>query len=254
MKQVGLAIQLYHDAQAILPTGGGTTQFAGLWNFEWSALILPFIEGGNVAAKVDFNYPYDSTQNQAVIKTFIATYQCPSSAPAKLSTCSRLIPGIEDAAPTRYAAIYTSNNAPYALWTSATQYTRNKLYTGCIFSDSAIRLRDVTDGTSQTLIVAERDSYPDDDPWKATSGPDYCPNQTCELSNVWAGVARVTTYFGINKARYYSDSDVMSQHPGGANFTFVDAHVSFLNETISQTTLTALTTRNGQEVINSGDY
>ena len=139
MKQVGLAIQLYHDAQGILPTGGGTTQFGGLWNFEWSGLILPFIERGAVAANINYNYPYDSTQNQAVIKTFIATYYCPSSAPAKLSTCSRLIPGIEDAAPTRYSAIYTSNAAPYALWTNATKYTRNTMYTGCIFSDSAIK-------------------------------------------------------------------------------------------------------------------
>jgi prepilin-type processing-associated H-X9-DG protein len=46
----------------------------------------------------------------------------------------------------------------------------------------------------------------------------------------------------------------MSQHPGGANFTFVDGHVSFLSETINQQTLVALTTRSGQEVISSGDY
>jgi prepilin-type N-terminal cleavage/methylation domain-containing protein len=194
MKQVGLAILLYHDAQGILPSGGGTTQFGTMWTFEWSGLVLPFIERGAVAANINYNYAYDRTQNQAVIKTFIATYQCPSSAPAKLSTCCKYIPGIEDAAPTRYAAIYTSNAAPYALWTNATQYNRNILYTGCIFADSAIRLRDVTDGTSQTLIVGERDSYPDDDPWKATSGPDYCPSGVCELSDIWAGVARIYTY------------------------------------------------------------
>jgi prepilin-type N-terminal cleavage/methylation domain-containing protein/prepilin-type processing-associated H-X9-DG protein len=254
MKQVGLAIQLYHDAQGMFPTGGGTTQFSGLWNFEWSGLILPFIERGNVAAGIDYTHAYDRVENQAVIKTFIATYHCPSSSPARLSTCCRFIPGIEDAAPTRYSAVYTSTDAPYGLIAEATTYNRNLLYTGCIFPDSAIRMRDVVDGTSQTLIVGERDSYPDDDPWKASSGTDYCPNRSCELANIWAGVARVTTYYGINKGRYYSQSGVVSQHPGGANFTFVDAHVSFLSETINQQTLTALTTRSGQEVINSADY
>ena len=215
MKQVGLAIQLYHDAQAILPTGGGTTQFGGLWNFEWSALILPFIERGQRRRENQLQLPLRQDPESSGHQDVYCDYYCPSSAPAKLLTCCKHIPGIEDAAPTRYAAIYTSNNAPYALWTNATQYTRNKLYTGCIFSDSAIRLRDVTDGTSQTLIVGERDSYPDDDPWKATSGPDYCPNRTCELSNIWAGVARITTYYGINRALYYSQSGVMSRHPAG---------------------------------------
>jgi prepilin-type processing-associated H-X9-DG protein/prepilin-type N-terminal cleavage/methylation domain-containing protein len=254
MKQVGLAIQLYHDAQGILPTGGGTTQFSGLWNFEWSGLVLPFIERGAVAARIDYTHAYDRIENQAVIKIMIATYHCPSSSPAKLSSCCRFIPGIEDAAPSRYSAIFTSNAAPYGIWTDATRYTRNTLYTGCIFPDSAIRLRDVTDGTSQTLIVGERDSYPDDDPWKSSSGPDYCPNKTCELANIWSGGARVTTYYGINRALYYSQSGVMSRHPGGANFVFVDAHVSFLNESINQPTLTALATRDGREVVNAADY
>jgi prepilin-type N-terminal cleavage/methylation domain-containing protein/prepilin-type processing-associated H-X9-DG protein len=254
MKQVGLAIALYHESQGLFPTGGGTSQFGGLWTFEWSGLIMPFIEQGNVASQIKYDYAYDRVENQAVIKTFVGTYHCPSSAPEKLSTCCRYIPGIEDAAPTRYSAIYTSNAAPYGIWTDATKNTRNQLYTGCIFADSAIRMRDVTDGTSQTLIVGERDSYPDDDPWKSTSGQDYCPNAKCEFANIWAGVARITTYYGINKGRFYQQSGVMSQHPGGANFTFVDAHVAFLNEAINQQTLTALTTRNGNEVINSADY
>jgi prepilin-type N-terminal cleavage/methylation domain-containing protein/prepilin-type processing-associated H-X9-DG protein len=254
MKQVGLAIHLYHDAQGIFPTGGGTTQFGGLWNFEWSGLILPFVERGAVASRIDYTHAYDRIENQAVIKTFISTYHCPSSAPAKLSTCCKFIPGIEDAAPTRYSAIYTSTAAPYGIFAEATKYTRDILYTGCIFADSAIRMRDVTDGTSQTLLVGERDSYPDDDPWKASSGPDYCPNGSCELANIWAGGARITTYYGINKATYYQQSGVMSRHPGGANFTFVDAHVSFLSETINQQTLVALTTRRGGEVITGVDY
>ena len=35
----------------------------------------------------------------------------------------------------------------------------------------------------------------------------------------------------------------IQRHPGGANFTFADAHVSFLSQTINQATLKALTTR-----------
>ena len=46
---------------------------------------------------------------------------------------------------------------------------------------------------------------------------------------------------------------VHSHHPGGANFTFADGHVSFLSETIDQETLEWLTTRAGGEVID-GSY
>jgi prepilin-type processing-associated H-X9-DG protein/prepilin-type N-terminal cleavage/methylation domain-containing protein len=253
MKQVGLAVQLYHEKFGRFPNGakmivGGT--YNGLWTFEWSGLILPFVEQGNVASRINFDIPYDRVENQTVIKTFLGTYHCPSSSPEKLSTCCRYIPGIEDIACTRYAAIYTHLNVDYALASGTSGGS------GCIFLGSSVAIRDVTDGTSQTLVVGERDSYPDDDPWKKSSGTEYCPGGGCELANSWAGVARITTYFGINNqsARFYQQSAVQSRHPGGANFAFADGHVMFLNENINQKPLTSLTTRKGGELIAGVDY
>jgi len=186
MKQTALAVHLYHEAHDSFPTGSASDpRFGGYWTFEWSALILPFVEQGNVAGQIDYNSPYDWVENQAVIKNFIGTYWCPSSGPAKLSTCCYRIPGIEDVAPTRYGAIYTHGQVDYA-------YTTNG--SGCIYGNSGIKMRDVTDGTSQTLLLGERDAYPDDDPWKASAGPLYCPGGVCELSIAWAGGARLSTY------------------------------------------------------------
>jgi RNA polymerase sigma-70 factor, ECF subfamily len=75
---VGLAIHLYHDAQGMFPTGGGTTQFGGLWNVEWSGLILPFVERGAVAAQIDYTHAYDRIENQTVIWPAAHTGRGPS--------------------------------------------------------------------------------------------------------------------------------------------------------------------------------
>ncbi len=164
MKQIGLALHEYHENYGRFPNGSRYLPpgdpYQNLWTFEWSGLILPYIEQGNVGAMVDYDVPYDRVENQAVIKTFLGTYQCPSSAPAILSTCCRFIPGIKDIAPTRYSAIYTHLNIDYAQADAANGGS------GCIFLYSSVAIRDVADGTSHTLIVGERDAYPDDDPWK----------------------------------------------------------------------------------------
>src|SRR3989442_8806023 len=68
LKQVGLALHAYHDVNKKLPPGGiaqiktpaAPTSEAGL---SWQALILPFIEQGNLAAKFDPTLGYRSTIN-----------------------------------------------------------------------------------------------------------------------------------------------------------------------------------------------
>jgi prepilin-type processing-associated H-X9-DG protein len=65
----------------------------------------------------------------------------------------------------------------------------------------------------------------------------------------------LTTYFGINRPGVYFDYPApRSMHSGGANFVYADGHVSFVNDSIPQATLKALTTRKGEEVINGVDY
>jgi len=74
-----------------------------------------------------------------------------------------------------------------------------------------------------------------------------------EQESPWASENKITTAYGINSDATYIMAGVHSHHPGGANFTFADGHVSFLSETIDQETLEWLTTRAGGEVID-GSY
>ena len=40
---------------------------------------------------------------------------------------------------------------------------------GCMYVNSKVRLADITDGTSQTLLLSERIPFPDTDPVKETN-------------------------------------------------------------------------------------
>jgi prepilin-type N-terminal cleavage/methylation domain-containing protein/prepilin-type processing-associated H-X9-DG protein len=230
MRQIGLAMHLYHEVHELLPCGSDDTQTTTGWG--WAAWILPFLEQGNVAALVDVKKAYSACPE--VIRIIVPTYECPSYGPIKLASCCRYIDGPNDAAETHYSGVATDIKVDWA-WT----FTGS----GCLFQHSKIRLADITDGTSQTLLVAERIPNPENDPLKPVWGEPYCPSGVCELGNMWAANSFVTTFYGINAGDIAQESGVMSRHPGGANFTLADAHVSFLSQTINQAALRSLTTR-----------
>jgi len=118
---------------------------------------------------------------------------------------------------------------------------------------SRTRISDVTDGTSQTLLVAETD-LSQDDPWKLTAGASHCPSAKCNVGKLWASENRVTTAYGINSDLGHVYAPIRSNHPGGAQFVFTDGHVAFLEDTIDQAVLKALTTRAGGEAIDATAY
>ena len=241
LKQIGLALHNYHDTHKVFPyaTGGQGTYWS------WSALILPFIESGNIHQRIDFRYPYNVVHaaNNEAMKQFIPVYICPSAPGPGLCTCCGGIPGEEDAAETNYSAVATHRDG------SEAYYARDAEGTGVMYLGSKTRIADVTDGTSQTLLVAEID-IDQDDPWKQST-PSHCPNAQCNIGKLWASENRLTTAYGINGDISHLLPGPRSRHPGGAQFVFTDGHVSFLQETINQEVLQALTTRDWGEVVDA---
>jgi len=247
MKQVGLALHLYHDTHKVFPYGSPLSRYCPLLGFGgqpywgWSAMILPFMEQGSTTDAIDWRYGYNAPANAEVIRRPMATYLCPSApkAEALVSCCILLIPtyGVEHAAQSTYAGIATHTSAN----------PRTTEGSGCLYRNSAVSIARITDGTSQTVMVGEVVTFRDDDPTKDNST--YCPNRACEKGNMWAEHNLITTYYGINSQTGSNRRGVESKHPGGANFLFADGHVAFLSEATDQDTLAKLTTRAGGEVI-----
>jgi len=247
LKQIALALHNYHATHGVFPFGSNNRENDEdrRTEWSWSAVILPYIEQTNLHSEIDFGVPYNEVhaENNAAIRQFVDIYVCPSAPPAQLiSTCIG-IPGVEDAAETNYSAVATLRPV---------QFARTLTGEGVMFLNSKVRMADIRDGSSQTLLVCEADHDQDDS--LRTDAPQYFPDETGHIGKKWASENRSTTAYGVNSGSEVRQSGVESRHPGGAYFAFADGHVTFLSETIDQDTLDALTTRDGGEVIDGNLY
>jgi prepilin-type N-terminal cleavage/methylation domain-containing protein/prepilin-type processing-associated H-X9-DG protein len=255
LKQLGLSLHMYHDARGVFPPGEDDNGSLGE-GWAWSMWMLPFVEQAGIYDGLNRNcgfndYNKDSAvnngRNAQLNKTIIAGYQCPSAAPLALTLCCSSYPQPHnDVAESDYANISTHENFDF---NSPNYKDMMRKGSGCMFRGSHTRMADVTDGTSQTFLLGERVPFPRTDPTFSSSTFSHAT----EYGMSWAGSNDVTTYYGINNgangdcitgpAECSTGRGIFSRHAGGANFTFADAHVAFLSQTINQAILKALTTR-----------
>lgn len=212
LRQIGIGLHHYHDAHGCFPPGGIERRDAmnpkGR-QIAWSAFLLPFVEQKAIYDTIDFGKAFDSAANAPAAAMVIPLYLCPS-----VPRASDLVQG---RGACDYGGIYgeriTGPNAPPK---------------GVMLYDRAIRIRDITDGTSTTLAVSEDSGWQD--------------GQWINALNVFDQA------YPINQAPAF-ENDIRSKHPGGANGLFCDGSVRFLKETVPLPTLAAICTREGNEVV-----
>lgn len=155
----------------------------------------------------------------------------------------------EDAAETNYSAISTHMEIFYAITTR-----KQGASSGVMHDEGGHPIRHITDGTSHTFLVGEAD-HAEDDPFKQELEYGDCPRGICSLGKLWASENRIMTAYGINnEPNLYLRPGVFSHHLGGAQFLYADGHVKFLEESMDQRVLEALTTRAGGEIENAYDF
>ena len=255
LKQIVLGLHNYHDVHGAFPMGANHStggSYPSYLMFDWLARTFPFLEQDTVSSNINFGIGYNINHatNNKMMKTQIDILQCPSTPGLpKWTTCCSGIPGAEDAAVTSYSAVST-----HLVITGQFPMARTYSGSGVIYALSRTRMRDVLDGTSTTVVLSE--SWTDYDintkNWYATNyGSAYCPSSNCYLGNMWAHGNYVTTAYGINRRVGHMSKGVESLHPGGAMFALVDGNVRFISDSIDQTTLVALTTREGGETVDA---
>jgi prepilin-type N-terminal cleavage/methylation domain-containing protein/prepilin-type processing-associated H-X9-DG protein len=247
LKQLALAALNYHDRQGSFPTGvhiagditGGTS---------WESALLADIEQGNLQEKLNDSQPgaFGRKDPPAQVITLLL---CPSDPlPNPVQQCN--------ACGGYYGVGSYGGNAGQAFY-SGDKETGD----GIFFTDSTIRLRDVTDGTSHTFLFGER-SHSDQefDAFASGFASEYWPLRGlgmwanfCYPAHHMLGAAVPINYRTPprpTEAEVKSRVDAFgSGHPGGANFAFGDGSVRFLSEQTKLRTLQALSTRAGGEVI-----
>lgn len=212
LRQINIALQSYHASFEEFPVGAIEWRDGSdpsQRQLAWNCHLLPFLEHNNVYQRLDLTTPFDSPENSSAGATIIDVFICPSG--------QRGTAPVNGLGPTDYGGIYGERiNSP------------NTPPKGMMVHDTPIRIADVSDGTTYTLIVAEDTGWGD--------------GQWINGRNIFDQA------FAINNAPFF-ENDIRSEHPEGANTARVDGSVHFIPETIDLKTLGGLCTRAGGEVI-----
>ena len=261
LKQFGLALANYESTHMTYPPGA----LGYPYTYSAHAQLLSYFEQSNLGNLMNIELPTTDPTNEAAGKTSVAVFLCPSDADT--------IPG-EDFAPTNYG--FNSGSG-------LVDYGNTRQGDGIVFVMSSIRVRDVTDGLSNTAAVAEvllgdgmsPASAAEADPMRSqfklsgsTSNPTAaaCTSGTGgsfvgNRANKWIiGHGGDTLYnHSLNPNSrewdcvntFYSKARMAarSMHTGGVNVTLCDGSVRFVSENVHLGTWQALGTRSGGEVL-----
>ena len=245
MHQIGLALHNYHDAHSCFPPSATLTYDpAPLWNFvydsrnhssSWSLMVLPFLDETSLYNAFNFSEPLYVTSNSTVTVQRLAQYRCPTDTYDKDRNRRDGVGGGDARVHTHY---WTGS---YSIFTGKSSGSNRPGFTG---SNALVRMRDIRDGTSNTIAASE----------------DY-DNMGWARADVAGAAALVRNgmntynpsipYAYVNDPNYW---DAHSMHEGGCFFLFGDGQVRFLSENIDFTVYGALATRAGNELVDDEDY
>jgi prepilin-type N-terminal cleavage/methylation domain-containing protein/prepilin-type processing-associated H-X9-DG protein len=264
MKQMGLALHNYHGAVKRFPPGITYTYPYYYWS--WMAVMMPYYEQQNLYNKADtwarIGGPSDPkyhwwpwggfwlnpmTPANPALSVMVPTLNCPAD-PRQNFLLPAAQAGLNgDVALGGYVGV-GGISADYSNYTN-----RNQI--GILYWRSSTRIADVTDGTSNTLMVGERPPSTDlyYGWWFAGAGWDGSGVGDVILGareyNYASAIGCGSNYVGLQQGNMKNNCDqahFWSFHPGGANFLMADGSVRFLTYSVNSV-LPQLATRAGNE-------
>jgi prepilin-type N-terminal cleavage/methylation domain-containing protein/prepilin-type processing-associated H-X9-DG protein len=283
LKQLGLAVQNFHDTQGTLPpaynlrNNGGN---GGDGYFTWFAHILPYIEQQSAANQLDLKSGFASAPNQvsAIAQIHVPGFFCPTRrrGPNKMkpnSSTGLVALGVAGGSTSDYAAVGLGDDVRVPLPDGFVVSPTNRaeamppvlnLHVNNVLENIAgsTRLKDIQDGTSNTAFIGE----------KHVSKP--CLNMgvgTADVSCADGSVFGMRFYAQLHSVRYLEfplargaqDNTATistpnagvhwasfgSWHSGVCQFAFVDGSVRPVANNTSLTTLWKLGDRRDGQVV-----
>ena len=259
MKQFGLAMHNYNDAHGTFPPGYITKtpcSSSAVWSacnqgelgiYGWGTFVLPYIDQAPLynllnagSATLDQNLA-NATVRQALQQP-MAVFLCPSDPGPNLndyvSSSNNYNFTVTDG-----TTSYQIARSDYVMVANAWDSTTPPVYAtqygpahGIGFANSSIRFRDITDGSSNTILVGERAYvYKSNNKVGGANAIGFSASNNTQSSSYARkgnGIAVIgLTYNGIN-AIAGAVRGFSSNHVGGAHFVFCDGSVHFLSENI----------------------
>ncbi len=257
LKQIGVALTLYHDANLRYPPGylaavpSGDPNFATSPGWGWAAFILPYVEQqalfNQIQAAIQTSTPITDPSMASAIQTTIPIYLCPGDIAPRTA-----FPVYSLAGNTSYPLVY-SDGAPGTLLAGASSYAacvgRDEdsdadgiTGSGIFFCNSRTTITDIKDGASNTILVGEKAWGNAQGVWVGAipgCAMVFGPTNPClgiisggmPNSPIYAPPMLVQGHAHLINPNYDADGgldDFSSLHRGGANILFADGSVHFV--------------------------
>ncbi len=249
LKQLGIALHNYHDVHKSFPAGvhnhGVNVNHKST---AWSIAILPQLEQASLyeEIKMDTNdFTIGPTFNNPQEKHALSVFVCPSDIGPPIN------PNRQNMAKSNYPGVAGSTRSA----TNATQAAADDYYsetTGIFWMNSGCRIADITDGTSNTAMIGERDaadgSANSERHGAAWFGPVALRFMNGVLGSTKGSEAGLQLNSTGNSANAQWNS-FGSLHEGGAQFAFADGSVTFIPDSISTANYEGIGTKQGSETI-----
>lgn len=252
LKQIGLALHNYHEIHKAFPSGWiGVNTFGlpaahdGGSGAGWATMLLPMLEQNNLWQQFRSSLYLTDPANSVFLSAQLPMYRCPSDPQppyfdlsdedgnavlARLPVANYVgVFGTEDL----HGCEYDPGIAPVSA-------TGQCMGDGIFFHNSRVRVADITDGTSNTLMVGERRTD------RLLSWYSTWPGMIAEGEEAFQRILGVADH-PPNDPHLHFD-DFSSPHTGGAQFVLGDGSVRFISSSIDEGLYSGLATISGGEV------
>lgn len=249
LKQVGLALLNFEGTEKAFPSGY-VSEFTSNGDdtgpgWGWCSFILPQMEENAIFRVIDFKLPIEDARNGVRVAN-IPSFFCPTDSVPRVWQAKRRdasgnpLEQICEVAASNYVGMYGTTEPGVD-------------GDGIFFRNSKVAMKDITDGSSNTIAVGERAHQLGNATWVGSvTDAILFPEDENEIGQPHTehSSGMVLGHAGEGIGPGASGGDVnqfYSLHGEGANFLFADGHVTFLSADMDYKTYRAMATREGDE-------
>ncbi len=268
MKQISLALQEYHASMERFPLA----TIRGHVQHTCIPFLLPYLEKDLLHNEYDFDRSWNHEENQKAINIQLDVLLCPSAVGSRTDK----IGDGKTAATADYAPPTAFSWELASLGLVEPQHyvaNRQKMVRGIMHPNnvSGVRMAEILDGSSSTIIFAEDAGRPDHWTRKGRGPADHdngCGNFNVSGGRVrgagWADVARSIPLHAFARdglscngpcaINCTNNNETFAFHPGGATVAYADGRVKLIQENVNVAVYASLITMTGEELLSDDAF
>ena len=268
VKQIALALHNYHESQLKFPPGqwfrgetDSTKPVDRASGWGWSAMILPQMEESALYDELDMTLPLASPVNINLVRVPNSDFTCPSATmvPPDGVAIGQGSESFSITNPGMALSNYVGNGGDTLTSYYSSVYNSNQNRSGILMQDDPVRIANIPDGVSNTLLLGETIHYrgirsnTKDFRWDPTLyGRANANYGTTDDSLALLRIGNRQPNPPLNVTGSLKTS-YASYHEGGAQFALCDGSVRFIIDLVNVKLLRQLSSRKDGIFI-SDDY